>query len=99
MGWKEEKQIPKRTDCSLIGKHSRVLIIWSIFSQAEQKEHKDTVRPSEEGRESLFPGTLILSPFIKFPLGGLAPSISTLAPHTFEYTALEKPNPKHQLSW
>lgn len=81
MKWKEEKQMPKRADCSLIGRHCRVLIIWSIFSQAEQKEQEDTVRPSEEGRESLFPGTLILSPFIKFPLEGLAPFISPPLPY------------------
>ena len=62
--------MPKRTDCSLIGRHSRVLIIWSIFSQAEQKEQKDSVRTAHQRKEERVYFLVLLSclPLLSFPL-------------------------------
>ena len=59
--------MPKRTDCSLIGRHSRVLIIWSIFSQAEQK---DSVRTAHQRKEERVYFLVLLSclPLLSFPL-------------------------------
>lgn len=88
--------MPKRTDCSLIGRHSRVLIIWSIFSQAEHKEQKDSVRTAHQRKEERVYFLVLLSclPLLSFPLRVWHLPIH----HTSEYAALEKSDPKQQLS-